>query len=244
MNAALPPEPNSRRRPRFYFSFRSPYSWLAYRDLCGTYADQTRQLEWRPFWEPDDRSLRMLTAAGGKFIYTQMSKEKHRYMLLDVRRLAAQRGLRPAWPVDRNPCWEVPHLAYLVARQHDRGAEFIDRVYRARWQEGLDICDRTTIARIGTAIGLADIGIADAADDPDVRAEGVLALLDIYRDGIFGVPFFVNGHDKFWGVDRLPTFMASLAVGLVGQGTAGSPRIQAPAMSPANVDDGHAGGCG
>lgn len=232
----------ARRPPRFYFSLRSPYSWLAYRELLQEYPDVAESVEWRPFWEPDELSERLLTDAGGEFWYTPMSRPKHLYVLQDVRRLAAARGLAFSWPIDREPCWEIPHLAYLVARKHGRGPEFIAQAYRARWEHGGNICDRATIAAIGESLGLDPAELAGACDDPAVRAEGVDALLDIYRDGVFGVPFFVLGFDKYWGVDRLAAFATAVR--------AARPTtlpLSVPAMASGGgrtVDDGHAGGCG
>lgn len=224
--------------PRFYFSLRSPYSWLAYRDLLDRHAALAGRLEWIPFWEPDGHSLRLLAEAGGRFLYTPMSKAKHLYALQDVRRLAAERGLRPAWPVDREPWWEVPHLAYLVARRHGRGPEFIAGAYRARWEEGRDICDPRTIAGLAGELGLDEGELTGAVDDPRIREEGVRALLRIHRDGVFGVPFFVNRFDKYWGVDRLQAFADSVRAG------AGAPPPTVSTVGAASVDDGHAGGCG
>jgi 2-hydroxychromene-2-carboxylate isomerase len=230
--------------PRFYFSLRSPYSWLALHDLRTGYRAVADQVEWRPFFEPDARSSALLAEAGGQFPYTPMSKEKHLYILQDVKRLAADRGLQFGWPVDRAPVWEVPHLAYLVAARHGRGRDFVTSAARARWQEGLDICDPAVVASWGGELGLDGDALAAAADDPAVRAEGVRALLAIQRDGVFGVPFFAVAHEKFWGVDRLPAFAAAVA-------RAGEARLPAPAeaerpvlAATGSVDDGHAGGCG
>lgn len=229
----------SRRAPRFYFNLRSPYSWLAYRDLLGGDESLADEIEWAPFWEPDERTMRGLTDAGGDFLYTPMSKAKHLYVLQDVRRLASDRGLSVAWPVDRDPWWEVPHLAYLAARRHGRGREFIDLAYRARWQQGRDICAADTVEEFGAELGLDGTELAAAVDDPAIRAEGVRALLEVYRDGVFGVPFFVHGYAKFWGVDRLPAFAASV------RADGGRIAPAAPAgVSAGRVDDGHAGGCG
>ncbi|GAA4548849.1 2-hydroxychromene-2-carboxylate isomerase [Amycolatopsis samaneae] len=192
--------------PRIYFSLRSPYSWLAYRDLIGRYPALARALEWRPFWEPDETSLRALTGAGGRFHYTPMSKAKNLYILRDVRRLTAERGLDLTWPVDRKPHWEVPHLAYLAAAEAGRGPGFVALAYRRRWEQGADLCARATIADIAGELGLDPAPLTSAVDDPRLRAKGVAALLDLDRDGVFGVPFFCCGTEKFWGLDRLDGF--------------------------------------
>lgn len=228
--------------PRFWFSLRSPYSWLAHHDLVTHHPDVAEAVRWRPFFEPDETSAGLLHAAGGSFPYVAMSKEKHRYILQDVRRLAAARGLEFSWPVDRAPCWEVAHLAYLVAERTGAGRAFIAGVHRARWGQGLDISERSTIAAVAAEVGVDPALAAGAADDPELRAAGVQCLLDLQRDGVFGVPFGVLGHDRYWGVDRLDGFVAAV------RGAWPDP----PAPGPAAPDPGHlaaadsgpAGGCG
>jgi 2-hydroxychromene-2-carboxylate isomerase len=240
------------RRPCVYFSFRSPYSWLAFHDLTIGFPDVVTALEWRPFWEPDLWSDRLLTEAGGRFIYTPMSREKHFYMLGDVQRLSAHRGLTVTWPVDHDPSWEVAHLAYLVAAEQGRGIEFIDRVYRARWQQGRDITDPATIAELAADVGVPTEAANGAAEDERVRRLGVEALLAIDRDDVFGVPFFINRRQKFWGVDRLPDFLKSLGKRPRSDDTvdgdafdgASACRVPVPADDLRSSDHGHAGGCG
>ncbi|HET6212420.1 MAG TPA: DsbA family protein [Micromonosporaceae bacterium] len=226
------------RPARFYFSFRSPYSWLAYRELVARHQDVCARLSWVPFWEPDERFRAALRELGSDFSYVDMSAAKARYILQDVRRLVTKRGARLAWPVDRQPWWEVPHLAYLVAARQGRGPQFIERVYRARWEEGRDIHVPETIAGIAGELGLDPDEHARAAGDPAVRAEALRVLLAIHDDGVFGVPFFVHGWEKFWGLDRLDAFLAALD-GLRKEPPAGGKLIVEPA-----ADQGHAGGCG
>ena len=182
------------------------------------------------------------TEADGAFPYVDMSRAKALYILQDVRRLAADRGLKITWPVDRAPCWEVAHLAYLVAREHDAGPRFIASVYRARWEEGRDISDRATIAAIGANLGLDPVALATAADDPAVRRNGLRALQAIDTDGVFGVPFFIQGRDKYWGLDRLPEFVAAVRGDALA--IAGVEPVLAHGPGGPGGDQGHAGGCG
>lgn len=235
------------KRARFYFSFRSPYSWLAYHDLMTRHRDIAETLVWRPFWEPDQESTRLLADAGGRFSYVPMSREKSLYILADVRRLASARGLVFTWPVDRHPWWEPSHLGYLVAARENRGPAYIEAMYRARWLEGRDISAPETLKQVAIDSGLEPGPVLAAADDPDIRQEGLRSLLDIYRDGVFGVPFFVHGFEKFWGVDRLAEFAGAVRGGVPGEDGAGHNGAPAGMMhgaeSPAS-DAGHAGGCG
>lgn len=230
--------------PRFYFSLRSPYSWLAYRALLDAHPDIAAIVEWRPFFEPDPVSERMLADAGGAFPYTPMSRAKHLYVLQDIGRLAKARGVRLAWPVDREPVWEVPHLAYLVALREGHGPEYIAAAYHARWEQGRNICDPAVVADIARGIGVDADAAASAADDPELRREGVRLLLDICTDGVFGVPFFVHGYSRFWGLDRLPAFVAHLRARTAPARRMPQAVPAAVGLGPRSTDDGHAGGCG
>ncbi|AHH99247.1 2-hydroxychromene-2-carboxylate isomerase [Kutzneria viridogrisea] len=231
------------RTPRFYFSLRSPYSWLAYRDLLARHPDLVPLLDWRPYYEPDEHSTRLITELGGDLPYTDMSRAKHLYILQDVGRLAAERGLELSWPVDKQPVWEVPHLGYLHAHRHGLGARYVDLVYRARWEQGRDICSRETIGEIGAELGLDPAAIAAASEDEQLRAEGAAVMVQAGRDGAFGVPFFVHGFTRFWGVDRLDAFAAH-----VRSAAAPAQRLPEPVAGAVGLgrspDDGHAGGCG
>ncbi|MGW7362898.1 DsbA family protein [Streptomyces sp. NPDC054841] len=231
------------RTPRFYFSLRSPYSWLGYQQLMSSHPELADELEWIPFFEPDPLSARLLTEHGGTFPYSEMSRAKHLYVLQDVGRIAKARGLTVTWPVDRDPVWEVPHLGYLVAAREGRGHDYIAAVYRARFTEGRDICDRQTIAEIGAGLGIDQRLIAGASDNPELRAEGIRILLEICKDGVFGVPFFVHGFTRFWGIDRFDDFVEHLRTKARPATSVPEPLVGAVALGR-SADDGHAGGCG
>ncbi|MEU6560461.1 FAD-dependent oxidoreductase [Nocardia nova] len=172
--------------PRFYFSLRSPYSWLALEDMLSRRDNLAHSLTWIPFWDPDAAMLAALEQAGGGFCYASMSREKHLYILQDVRRATTARGLPMTWPVDRNPWWEVPHLACLAAAESGRMPELAVALTRARWREGRDICDPDLVTALARDAGLDGERIAASVTDPRLREAGVRALLRAYRDGVSG----------------------------------------------------------
>lgn len=230
---------SSEQPPRFYFSLRSPYSWLALHDLGTVYPDVAAAVQWRPFWEPDPVLAAELAGHGAEFPYSAMSRAKHLYILQDVKRLATARGLRPAWPIDREPVWEVPHLAYLLADQCGRGREFVVSATKARWEAGRDICDPAVVAELAAGVGVDPALAQGAASEPELRAEGLARLLDVCTDGVFGVPYFVSGRARFWGIDRLAAFAEHVWARLP------DPASPEPSLiTKADADDGHAGGCG
>ncbi len=225
--------------PTFYFSLRSPYSWLAWHDLKTHYPKLLARLDLKPFWEPDADYQAELGAAGEAFLYTAMSKDKHLYILSDVKRLATRRGLQIQWPMDRAPVWEVPHLGYLVAEQQGKGRDYIDLITAMRWQQGRDICHPDTVAEAGQALSLDSALMRHASLDVDVRRAGLECLKDCVRGSVFGVPFFTVGREKFWGIDRLPDF-----IGAVAQVTSAQPTAEPPTDQPNRAMLDHAGGCG
>ncbi|MFR9673728.1 2-hydroxychromene-2-carboxylate isomerase [Streptomyces sp. TR06-5] len=235
----------AKKPPRWYFSLRSPYSWFAYRDLTARHPDVLDSVQWIPFWEPDERTEKLLEQRGSTLPLVPMAREKNFYILQDARRLAEDRALEVTWPIDREPVWEVSHLAYLLADDAGKGRAFVDLVYRARWQEAKNISDPAVIGDIAASLGLDADRAAGAVDDPELRERGADVLAGSTRDGVFGVPFFVHGHAKFWGVDRVEAFVAALrGVPRAAAPVSEAEREALPGTAPAGADAGHAGGCG
>jgi 2-hydroxychromene-2-carboxylate isomerase len=138
-----------------------------------------------------------------------MSREKHLYLLQDVKRIARALGYRHVWPVDREPDWERPVLAYLAAERVGAAKPFRESVFHSRWEVGDDVHSPEVLARLAVDCGVDPDAVA-RAPDADVVARAVNVLVRAWDDSVFGVPFFINGLDKFWGVDRIEGFVASL----------------------------------
>lgn len=222
----------------YYFSFRSPYSWLATR-LLQSRLPASVDMEWVPFWEPDTESAEALSRQNAEFPYQKMTDAKHRYILQDVRRMARDLGVEMRWPVDEAPHWEVAHLGYIKARELGGERAYMEGVYRARWEQGRNISDPSVIADVAEEAGLDGQAIALAYRDPAVRSEGVECLLKIYRNDIFGVPYFMHKRDRFWGLDRLPLFLRSVS----GQSYSSMDSVGEQQRGAIYEFD-HAGGCG
>jgi 2-hydroxychromene-2-carboxylate isomerase len=197
------------RKPRLYFSFRSPYSWLTVHRLREAVPDAEQALEWYPYWDPDEVTTRALKERDAEFHYVQMSRAKHLYLLLDTKRLAGRAGLPMSWPVDVDCWWELPHLAYLAARRYGLGMAMYDQLIAARWGRGEDICTPDVVTAAARAAGFDPALALGAPDDEDVRAEAVESLVTAYEDDVFGIPYLRVGRHRFWGYDRLDDFLST-----------------------------------
>lgn len=230
-----------------HFAFRSPYSWLALRRLEELVPDAPDRVDLVPFWEPGGSLLAELTARGAGQHYQPMSKAKHLYLLTDTKRLARELGYEMRWPLDLEPDWDLSHLAWVLARREGLARPFYRAVVQARWERGEDISDPAVIRRAAGSVGLDPTAAVEAGADPQVRAEGLQALVDAYEDDIFGIPYFRIGFHRFWGLDRLDAFVRVLTGGAAAAPVpdalgAGPPR--APAEAAAGYDRDTAGGCG
>lgn len=199
-----------KRKPRLYFCFRSPFSWMALRRLEELLPEAPELIDYYPYWEPDVKMLAALHERGGEFHYAQMSKAKHLYILADTKRLSRRFGYPMKWPVDIDPWWELPHLAWLRASHQGMGREFYRVATEARWERGENICEPDVIRKLAASIGMDGDELVAAADDPQIRTEGLDKLVAHYEDDVFGVPYFKLGRHRFWGVDRLEDFVAAL----------------------------------
>jgi 2-hydroxychromene-2-carboxylate isomerase len=225
-------------RPRLYFSFRSPYSWLAVRRLREAVPDVFTRFDMQPYWDPDERSSAALAERGGEFHYVQMSRAKHLYMLLDTKRLAQRRNLAMAWPVDVDPWWELPHLAWIAARREGRAEPFYDALVEARWGRGEDICQADTVRRAAKEAGLDPETAVAAPESGSVREEAVDCLYRAYLDDIFGIPYLKLGRHRFWGLERVDDFLAVWRAG------DDRPVVTEPARLTPPYDLDNPGGCG
>jgi 2-hydroxychromene-2-carboxylate isomerase len=195
------------RRPRLYFSFRSPYSWLTIHQLRQVVPNLFDEFECYPYWDPDEQTSQRLQDRGGEFHYIQMSRAKHLYMLMDTKRLTQREGIAMAWPVDVDSWWELPHLGWLLARRVGLADEFYNAITEARWGRGEDICTPEVVRAAARQAGLdPDLAVA-APDDPEIRDEAVNCLYQAYLDDIFGIPYLKWGRHRFWGLDRLTDFL-------------------------------------
>jgi len=229
---------------KFYFSFRSPYSWIAAKQLQEEKIFNRINLEKIPFWEPDTYTLEKLKKRGGRFLYQPMSKAKHLYILQDIKRMVNKLGYQVIWPIDTDkPWWDLPHLAYLSACRVGKGDEFFWAVSKWRWEMGENICQRSVVEKIAEEIGLDSQVTINAPNDDRIREQAVQALYQCYCDDVFGVPFFMNGYQKYWGVDRLDDFLCS--TGLFGKrNTDLKDGPMEVVVREGAYDTDHPGGCG
>jgi len=175
---------------RCYFGFRSPYSRLGLHKLAGA-GFKGRLIAFTG--PPED--------AGG-FADPTANKYKRDYIVQDVIRITAAMGLPIALPDPFDVDWAPANRAFQAADRDGRAMAFALAVSDARWGEGKDVSDPGVLAACAEAAGwtLPDLDALKA--DADIKARFKADRDLIQADGVFGVPFLVDGREKFWGQDR------------------------------------------
>jgi 2-hydroxychromene-2-carboxylate isomerase len=184
----------------FYFSFRSPYAWLAFHRL-GTIVDRLPvAVEYIPLFPP-----KLLS---GDLV---LSKAKSAYVAEDVGRLADAYGLGLRWPKPFDTDWKRPHASFLFALDQGRAVEFGQAAFTARFSRGEDLGDGRVLAAVAERCGLAADAVLRSADGHALQRRLLKGVIRGQRAGLFGVPFFVYRDKHYWGNDRLEWLLRDVA---------------------------------
>ena len=176
----------------FFFSFRSPYSYLAIQRTLALAAQAGVRLIIRPVLPMVMRGL-------------SVPEVKVLYIARDAARLARQQGQPFGLICDPVGPGILSCLGlFAYARTVGKEAELLQSAGRGIWAEGLDITATADLQIIATRAGLDWSVASDWLDRPEGAAlaeENRQALLDA---GLWGVPSFRYGDVVVWGQDRLP----------------------------------------
>ena len=193
-----------------YWSFRSPYSYLAVprlRELSETYDVDVRM---RPVYPLAVRSEGFFTKQDPLFVP---------YLVRDCRRQGEFLGLPLAWPnpdpvvigANLNGAAEQPHLDLLmplgvIASHKPQAMAFYDEVSRLIWS-GQDMPwnegDKLARAIARAGLDMNELQAEAAGKSAEIAAE-IEANQEAHRAaGHWGVPTMVFENEPFFGQDRL-----------------------------------------
>lgn len=183
---------------RCYFAFRSPYSRLGLHKLAKAGFDGELILFTGP---PDDAPFADPTA----------NKYKLAYYRQDVLRMTARMGLPIAPPNPFDVDLTAANRAFVAADQAGHGLAVAMAISDKRWGEGRNVSDPAVIADAAQAAGWAGYDAEKVASDTAITAQLAANRARIVEDGVFGVPFLVDGRDKYWGQDRFDVWLEERA---------------------------------
>jgi 2-hydroxychromene-2-carboxylate isomerase len=196
------PRPPSLARTRvpvqLFFSFRSPYSYLALAQAAALLDEHPIELRLAPVLPMVMRGLPV-----------PRTKRAHiaRDAALEARRLGVPFG-RICDPLGQGV--ERCLAAAFAADEEGKLLDFALSAMRGIWAEAVDLTTDEGLLRVAERAGLSGEAVAAA-----LRAPRHTAWVEAHREelgelGLWGVPSFRVGRRAFWGQDRLPLVVAEV----------------------------------
>lgn len=190
----------------YFLALQSPFVYLAGTRPAEIAARHGATLVYKPV-----DVAQMFPRTGGK-VRAERHPSRNDYSAMDRARQARKLGLK----FDPQPMFgaanPAPAAYAVIAAQRAGGGDLAGLVAgfsRAMWAEGRDISDDDVIRPLleahGFAANTADKGMLMAAETYAANLEEAVSR------GVFGVPFFLVGDEKFWGQDRLDDLDLHLA---------------------------------
>ena len=194
----------ARKAIQFWYDFASTYSYLSAMRIEALARAAELEVEWKPFLLGP-----IFAAQGWSTSPFNLYPAKGRYMVRDIERLAADRGLAFKLPT------VFPAASLLAARialalpDPDQLAAYTRSVFAAEFERGQNISDRGVQAAILGELGLDAtkcLAAAEARENKELLRRQTASAENI---GIFGAPTFITAdQEMFWGDDRLESAIA------------------------------------
>ena len=81
--------------------------------------------------------------------------------------------------------------------------KYVDVIYRAMWDEALDLGNPTLLAETLTKAGFEPMAFTAMVSDPAVKQRLIANTEEAVRRGVFGAPTLFVGEQMFFGQDRM-----------------------------------------
>lgn len=188
-------------RVEFHYDFGSPNAYLSHRVLPGIAERTGVEIHYVPvllggiFKSTNNRSpMEQFADVLNKQEY--QAKETHRFLMRhDITELV------------RNPHFPVNTISMMRGAVFAQGkeweAQYIDALFKAMWERGLNMADPEQIGSVLTEAGLPVAEILAAISDPDVKQELIDNTANSVARGNFGSPSFFVNEELFFGKDKL-----------------------------------------
>ncbi|MEO7381798.1 MAG: 2-hydroxychromene-2-carboxylate isomerase [Paracoccaceae bacterium] len=190
----------------YFFATISPFVYLAGDRLEAIAARNGASIRYIPINAPA-----LFPRTGGQILADRHESRKE-YRLQELRRWSKRLGMKLDMKPAYFPANPAPSSYAIISAARAGGGDLAGLVQafpRAVWAEGRNIAEDEVVKEILAAHGF----------DPEVADKGMMTAADTYtsnleeavRCGVFGVPFYIVGEERFWGQDRLDDLDLHLA---------------------------------
>jgi len=180
----------------FYFDFVSPYSFLAHKEISKIEKKNSVKIKYQPILLGALHNLHGIKAPA--FI---PAKAKH--MIRDCKLIAEKNKIKFKF----NSYFPIRSLnlmrGVLVAEEDNYKSYYIDSIFNAIWQDGLNMNDENIIQKILKNLNINPKTFSLRSASSSIKDSLRKRTNEAYEKGIFGAPSFVSNNKIFWGQDRI-----------------------------------------
>ena len=180
----------------FYFDFVSPYSFIAHKLIKRVAQKSSIKIEYRPVLVGGLHNLNGIKAPA--FI-----PSKARFMIRDCKMVAENNKIKFRF----NSYFPIKSLNLMrgvfVSAEDNFKSYYIDKVFDAVWQDGLNMNDQNIIDKILKNLGVNPTTFSLRTSSQSIKEQLKRKTNEAYELGIFGAPTFVSNNKLFWGQDRI-----------------------------------------
>lgn len=188
-------------RVEFHYDFGSPNAYLSHRVLPQIAARTGADIHYVPvllggiFKSTNNRSpMEQFADVKNKPEYS--AKETHRFLL---KHEIVEFARNPYFPV--NTITMMRGAVY--AQGKDWEATYIDVLFRAMWEQGLNMGDAEQVASTLSEAGLPASEVMAAVGEAEIKTGLIHNTASSVERGNFGSPSFFVGDEMFFGKDKL-----------------------------------------
>lgn len=192
----------------FFYDVSSPWTYLAFVNIQPLAKEFGAEIHWRPF------------LVGGVFnainptMYHMRENPvpaREAWIRQDMQAWAKLAGITINFPPAVFPVNSVKALRGLLwAAEQGREVELATAFFELYWAENKDISQDQVVAEAATRAGLDAARMAQAINDPAVKAQLKANTDEVIARGGFGSPTIFVGDRMFFGNDRLPLVREAL----------------------------------
>ena len=180
----------------FYFDFASPYTFLAHKEIRKIEKENSIKIKYMPILLDS-----LLKSVGVKANADIPIKAK--YMIKDCKLWAEKKNVVFKF----NNYFPIVTLnlmrCVLVAEKQGFAQNFINKIFDAIWEDGLNLNDNIIVEKLLKNIGINAKKLLMESVDNKIKDELKKRTDEAYKKGIFGSPSFIVNNKIFWGQDRL-----------------------------------------
>ena len=180
----------------FYFDFASPYTFLAHKEVRKIEKENSMKIKYKPVLLGG-----LLKLSGSKANIDIPLKGK--YMVKDCKLWAEKYNIKFQF----NSFFPIISLGLmrcvLVAEKKKIAEKFIDNVFDAIWENGLNLNDEIVVKELLKKMNINSKSFLEEILQPNIKDDLKKRTEDAYNKGIFGLPTFIINNKIFWGQDRL-----------------------------------------